>query len=384
MKKTIKTFGLILITVFAILYISPYNYILSAVQKIYFNGHATAYLSDYTVFDNQLLLASTNPQPWPLHPQYNTIAPPEKLATLNKETGTIAFLIIKNDRLLYEKYEDGYGVNAKSNSFSMAKSFVSTLLGKAIMDGTIEGLDQKVKTILPELKGNYADEVTLGDLSSMASGLDWDESYHSPFSITTEAYFTPELRTLVLDQEINEAPGKSFTYKSGATQLLAIALEKAIGKSLSEYLQTNFWEPMGFESDALWQVDSKTSGMEKAFCCLASNARDFARIGKLYKNQGAWNGTQLLDSLFVSKVTQARFKESPQYGYSFWLKEYKNQKMFMMNGMLGQYVIVIPEKNLIIVRLGHSTKEPLIGNPFIEDLEIYLDATFEMTRGLEN
>ena len=382
MKKILKGLGLLLIIVFALIYISPYNYILTAVSKIYFNGHTTAFLEDYKEFDNRLIPASEEPQPWAVHEDYNKKIIPQDLEILNKETGTVAFLIIKNDSLFFEKYYDGYGVNSKSNSFSMAKSIVTTLLGKAIMEGHIKSLEQPVKDFFPELKGPYASEVTVGDLSSMASGLDWKESYKSPFNITTAAYFTEDLRELVLNQDISEAPAKSFIYKSGASQLLGMVIEKATATNLSEYLHKHFWEPMGFESDALWQLDSTHSGMEKAFCCLASNARDFARFGRLYKNNGSWNGQQLLDSTFVIKTTKARFKESPQYGYSWWLKEYKNHQMFMMNGLLGQYVVVIPEKNLILVRLGHTTEEPLQGNPFVKDLEVYLDSAIEMTQNV--
>ena len=151
MKKKLYSIGLFIIALFAILYISPYNYILTAVKKVYFTGHVTAYLEDYKQFDNRLLKASQNPQPWPLHSQYNKISTPGELENLNQQSGTVAFLIIKNDSLLFEKYYDGFGVDSKSNSFSMAKSVVSTLLGKAIMDGAIEGLEQPVKTILPEL-----------------------------------------------------------------------------------------------------------------------------------------------------------------------------------------------------------------------------------------
>lgn len=383
MKKFLKVFGSLLIIAFALIYISPYNYILIAVSKIYLTGHTTAFLDDYKHFDNRTIAASKKPQPWPLHHQYNTITTPDRLKKLNSSSRTVAYLIIKNDSLLYEKYFDGFEEDTKSNGFSMVKSIVSTLLGKAIMEGAIEGLEQPVSDFFPELKGPYAHAVTVGDLSSMASGLDWEESYYSPFTITTESYFTDAMRPLVLNQAILEEPGKTFQYKSGVTQLLGMVIEKATAKNLSQYLHTHFWEPMGFESEALWQLDSKKSGMEKAMCCLASNARDFARFGKLYKNQGSWNGSQLLDSVFVAKVTQARFKESPQYGYGWWLKEYKDHHVYMMNGLLGQYVIVVPEKDLIIVRLGHDTEEPLMGDPFINDLDVYLDTSFEMTQNVK-
>ncbi|MFL2613336.1 MAG: serine hydrolase [Flavobacteriaceae bacterium] len=100
--------------------------------------------------------------------------------------------------MYFEKYYDGYGPESKSNSFSVAKSYVSALLGKAIMQGYIKGLDQRVKDFIPDLKGLYANEVTVGDLASMASGQKWDEAYYSPLSVTTAAYFIKDLDKLIL------------------------------------------------------------------------------------------------------------------------------------------------------------------------------------------
>jgi CubicO group peptidase (beta-lactamase class C family) len=247
------------------------------------------------------------------------------------------------------------------------------------MQGHIRSLDQMVKDFIHELKCSYADKVTVGDLASMASGQLWDEAYYSPLSVTTAAYFVNDLDNLILGQPIDEIPGKKYIYKSGTTQLLGMVISKATGKNLTEYLYETLWNPMGFEFEGYWQVDSAEKGVEKAYCCIASNAKDFARLAKLYKNHGKWNGKVLLDSAFVSKSTKPRFQESPEYGYSWWLKEYKGHKVFMMRGHLGQYVITFPEEDLILVRLGHSIgpKKP-IKDEFTKDIYIYMDAAIEL------
>jgi CubicO group peptidase (beta-lactamase class C family) len=362
-----------------VLYISDYSYLLRAVSKIYFTGHSTAFLSDYTRFDNHILPASENPQAWPLHKNYNEVNLSEDLEAFHKKTQTVAFVLIKNDSVYLEKYYDNYGSDSKSNSFSVAKSFVSALLGKAIMDGYIQSLDQKVIDFIPEIKGPYADLVTVGDLASMASGQRWDEAYYSPLSVTTAAYFVEDLGKLILTQPIDEVPGIEFIYKSGTTQLLGMVISKATGKNLTDYLYETLWNPMGAEHESFWQVDSAKKGLEKAYCCIASNAKDFARLAKLYKDHGKWNGKVLLDSTFVTKSIQPRFPESPEYGYSWWLKEYKGHKVFMMRGHLGQYVITFPEENLILVRLGH-TKGPKGSkeDPFTPDIYTYMDAALEL------
>ena len=291
--------------------------------------------------------------------------------------GTVAFLIIKNDSIWSESYAEGYGKTSQTNSFSMAKSITSALLGKAIQDGYISSLDQPIGDFYEIYKNT---STTVGDLSSMASGLDWDESYTSPFSVTARAYYDDDLAETILNQKVVDESGKSFKYLSGNTQLLAMIIEKATNKSLENYLSESFIQPMGFEEKTLWQVDDDENRLVKAYCCIISNARDFARFGKLYSKNGKWNGKQILDSSFVAKSIVPRFPESPEYGYGFWLSDYLNKHIFVMRGILGQYVISIPEDNIIIVRLGHHIGSRK-GRPFSNDFYTYVEEAYKM---LEN
>jgi len=385
--KFIKKFLFWTVVFFAVLiaflYIFKFDYLITAVRTIYLNGHTTAFLSDYTEFENRKIPKSHTPQPWPISKSYNVVKPTQELEKWHKKLGTVAFLIIKNDSVRSESYYDGYDKNSKSNSFSMAKSVVSASLEKAIMLGKIKSLDQPVSDFFPEFKEGKAARMTVGDLSSMASGLNWDESYYSPFSITTRAYFDDDLNKVILGLKGVDEPGKAYKYLSGNTQLLAMVIEKATGKSLADFVAENFWEPMGAENEALWQTDHK-NGVVKAYCCIASNARDFARFGKLYKQHGKWNGRQLLDSSFIAKSTTPRFAASPEYGYGWWLSDYKGKKIFYMRGHLGQYVIVIPQDELIIVRLGHQHQKSTKGSPHSDDFFAYIDETYKMLNSGNN
>lgn len=379
MKKT-KNFlaGLLIFISLAILLLYAFKkeYLLRAAKVTYLNGHSTAFLDDYKYFDNLIIQKGNQPQPWNLAKDYNSIQPTERLEKLHKEVGTVAFVIIKNDSIWNENYYDNYSKDSKSNSFSMAKSIVSASLGKAIMDGKIKSLDQKVGDFFPEFSKGKSAEMTVGDLASMASGLNWDEAYYDPFSITTQAYFDEDLTPVILGLKGIEAPGKHYKYLSGNTQLLAMCIEKATGKKLTDYVSESFWKPMGAESDVFWQTDKK--GLVKAFCCIASNARDFARFGKLYLQHGKWNNQQILDSAFVAKSVVPRFKESPEYGYGWWLSDYKNKQIFYMRGHLGQNVIVIPEDSLIIVRLGNKSNKSSTASPHSDDFFVYIDETYKM------
>jgi len=379
LKKLLKwiviLFGLLII----VLYIFDYDYLIKAVRTIYGKGHTTSYLSDYNVFDNRTIKKGTS-QPWNFHKDYNTVKETEALKNLNIEKETVAYLIIKNDSIWFENYYDGYDKDSKSNSFSMAKSMISAMLGKAIMEGKIKNLDQPVGDFFPQYNEGLAAKMTVGDLSSMASGLNWDENYYSPFSIMTRAYFDEDLEEMMLGVKVTEEPGQSYKYLSGNTQLLGMVINKATGVKLSDYLSDSFWRPFGAENDALWQLDSEENGLEKAYCCVASNARDFARFGKLYKQYGKWNGKQLLDSAFIAKSVKPRFKASPEYGYGWWLAKHKGKDVFYMRGHLGQYVIVIPEDDVIIVRLGHLAEKPIDIklDPHSPNFYTYIDEAYKM------
>lgn len=362
------------------LYIFNYDYILKGLQVVYFKGYTTAYIDDYPEFDNRVIEAGNNHQPWPIHTSYNEAVATEELQNINNELGTVAFLIIKNDSIWYEDYAEGYDENSLTNSFSMAKSITTSLLGKAIEDGYIKDLEQPVSDFFPEFKNKIYSPLTVGDLASMSSGLDWDEDYYNPFSVTARAYFDEDIRKIARKMELEEEPGTKFEYLSGNTILLGMVIEIATGKTLSNYLSDSFWKPLGMKNDALWQLDSEESGMEKAYCCIASNARDFARFGKLYKDNGKWNDKQILDSVFVAKATTPRFEDSPEYGYGFWLYEREGKDIFYMRGVLGQYVIVVPEDELIIVRLGHNLIKREEEEDHSPDFFIYLEETYKMLR----
>lgn len=377
LKKFLKWTVILLGLTVAVLYITDTDYLIKAVRTIYLKGYTTAYLEDYKEFDNEIVENGT-PQPWPNHKDYNSIKETERLNAINKANGTIAYVIIKNDSIWFENYYDGFDENSKSNSFSMAKSYVSGLMGRAIEQGYIKSLDQPVGDFFPEFNKGKAAKMTVGDLSSMCSGTNWDEAYYSPLSITTRAYFDDDLAKVILGLKVVDEPGTKYKYASGDTELLAMVIEKATGKKLYNYLTECFWKPLGCENSTLWQVDSKEHDLVKAYCCIASNAKDFARFGKLYKDHGKWNGKQLIDSAFVAKSLQPRFAESPEYGYGWWLKEQNGKNFFMMRGHLGQYVIVEPNDNIIIVRLGHSKGPGDEVATFTDDISTYIDEAYKM------
>lgn len=219
----------------------------------------------------------------------------------------------------------------------------------------------------------------------MSSGLDWDEAYSSAFSITTKAYYGKNLNELVSNLKIAETPGKIFRYKSCDTQLLSMIVENASGKSLAQYASEKLWQPLGAEHDAYWCLDKK-EGNEKAYCCFNSNARDFARIGQLVLDSGQCNGHQLISKDYLKEATSAASwlvdengEKCDWYGYQFWKLTYQGVNVTYARGILGQYIFIIPEKKMVIVRLGHKRSDVKRGS-VPEDVFIYLDAAFRLSR----
>ena len=377
--KVLKWLVVLVVAVVALMYLFGYGYLVRAIRVTYFTGHKTAFLEDYSYFDNREIKKGVA-QPWATAKDYNQVKATEKLSQTHQELKSVAFLVITNDSIWHESYFDIGSNTSKTNSFSMAKSIVTSALGKAISLGYISSLDTKVIDFIPEISGPYAHEVTVGDLASMASGQHWDENYYGPTSVTTQAYFKKDIRKLMSSLPFDQKPGQKFRYQSGDTQLLAMVLEKATQMHLADFVSKYFWQPMGMEQDALWQIDHQNDGIEKAYCCVASNARDFARFGKLYLQKGQWNGQQILSKDFIEKSIHPRFEQDPEYGYGWWLSHYKDQDVYYMRGHLGQFVIVLPQLNTIIVRLGHLKGVQTTTDPHSNDFYVYIDEVLTMLK----
>lgn len=266
---------------------------------------------------------------------------------------SVAFIIIKNDTIQYEKYFKGYTEADVVPSFSMAKSVTSILIGIAIDEGLIASVDEPITNYLPELKGKGFEKVSIEHVLQMTSGIKYNESYTNPFGDAAAFYYGLNLRKQIEKMEISRPAGERFQYVSGNTQLLGLILERAIkNQTVTEYLQEKLWTPLGMEYDASWSIDSKKNGLEKTFCCINARARDYAKIGRLYLNKGQWNGQQIVSEDWVNISTKLDKSNGSvsYYQYQWWIPT--PGKDFMAEGILGQYVYVYPEKDLIMVRLG--------------------------------
>lgn len=371
MKKILRYIGLVLLAAFILFN----GWVLLSGKGYFYKAllYNFADIDDYKIFPERVIHKSTKPQPWPNAADYNKKKISDTLRKNLTELKSVALLIIRNDSVQYEEYWDSYGQKSVSNSFSMAKSYISALIGTALLEGKIKSIDQPLCDYLPEYCTPAKKGITIKHLLMMSSGLNWQEGYSSPFSPTTEAYYGTNLKKQMSELEPVEEPGKIFRYKSGDTQLLSFLLEKATGKKTADYASEKLWEPMGCENDALWSLDKK-DGDEKAYCCVNSNARDFAKLGKLYLDSGRWNGKQLVPEEYVLASIRPNhlpdgdldMKSADFYGYQWWtIPNYKGHDIFYARGILGQYVIVIPDQRKIVVRLG-KIRGPSVGKHYKE------------------
>jgi len=383
LKKIGKWLLIILIILNVAILISGKTYLYKGIANTYLKGRSGPAIDEYKIFENREIAAGAE-QKWHHAKKYNSARIPAALEPHFADMGTIAYVIVKNDSLLHEQYWDNYGPDSYSNSFSMAKTFVSILVGVAIDEGKIKSIDEPVGDFLPAFKEGDNAKLTIRHLLTMSSGINFDENYVNPLAYPAAAYYGSDLEKLTYGYKVTETPGREFRYLSGNSELLGFILEKATGKKLADYMSEKLWKPLGAKNSAFWSLDHK-DGMEKAYCCVNSNAPDFARIGQLYLDTGKWNGSQLVSKEYVlASIKAADLKvaedgtQNDRYGYAWWLiPDYKGHYIFYARGILGQYIFCIPDKHMVVVRLGRKREKPN-GTGLPADVTYYLDAALEM------
>jgi CubicO group peptidase (beta-lactamase class C family) len=399
MMKAFQRFLLVLgitAVLVGVVWLSPYGYLIKGLRMTYLIGEKSANYLDYKGFDKREV--ANDPERvsvLAVSEDAGTVELSSALREMLKRTNSGSFLVFRNDSLVCERYFEPVADTVMTNSFSMAKTITCLLFQRAIEEGKIASWDEPVRKFLPWVgkaaveKGEAVDGVspdqmeanaaalTLRHLITMSAGLQWNESYKSPFGITAKAYYGSDIEATMREVPVVVMPGTQFEYQSGSTQLLGLVLEQVTGKHLSDLASDWLWKPLGMEAPAYWSLD-KANGRELNFCCVNARSRDFGRLGLMVLH----NGKGLVDSGFLA-MARKPFEMGgktlvPFYGHSFWLGSVDGVDFQFFNGLKGQYIVVIPSKNMVVVRTGHGVVKPADGGRIFDCVKLYVGEAVRM------
>ncbi|UVI39018.1 serine hydrolase domain-containing protein [Qipengyuania spongiae] len=276
-----------------------------------------------------------------------------RLDTLVAETGAAGLMVLQDGRIRYENYGLGFGPEGRWTSFSVAKSFTSTLLGAALEDGFITSLDEKVTRYIPGLRGSAYDDVTIRQLATMSSGVAWNEDYTDPASDVArmtefQERYGKEAIVAQMRSLPREAPaGSKWVYKTGETNLLGLLVEEAVGMPLAAYAKDKIVDPAGFAGDLFWMTDPR--GGNIGGCCLSIRLSDYARFGQFVLE----GGKGVVSPDWFAEATAPRYDVGAPgfgYGYQWWTYPGGN---FGAQGIFGQSITILPQQRMVIALVGN-------------------------------
>nr|WP_310523189.1 serine hydrolase [Polymorphobacter sp.] len=294
-----------------------------------------------------------------------------------------ALVILQDGKLCFERYGLGFDANGRWTSFSVAKSFTSTLVGAAIQDGAIKSLEDKVSLYIPDLRGSAYDNVSVRQLLTMTSGVRWNEDYEDPAAdVALFNKATPDTgvdATVSYMRKLPRAhpPGTVWHYNTGETNLIGVLVSSATKKPLSQYLQEKIWHPAGMAASATWLKGQ--TGHEIAGCCLQAAPRDFARFGLFVLANGTANGTQIVPpDWFAQATTKQQDIDEPGHGYGFQWWTYDDGSV-AAQGIFGQGIFIDPKRHLVIASNANWTRategpESAAREAFYKQVQALIDA----------
>lgn len=280
---------------------------------------------------------------------------------------TAGLVIVQDGKLRFERYGLGFDADGRWTSFSVAKSFTSTLVGAAIQDGHIRSLEDKVSQYIPGLRGSAYDDVTVRQLLTMSSGVRWNEDYEDPASDV--AQFNNAKPEDGLDATVSymrklpraHPPGEVWHYNTGETNLIGVLVSSATGKPLAQYMQERIWHPAGMASDATWLQGN--TGHEIAGCCLQAATRDFARFGLFVLANGNVNGRQVVPPDWFAEAIRKQKDIGDRgrgYGFQWWTYD---DGAVAAQGIFGQGIYIDPQRRLVIASNSNWTRATLGPEP---------------------
>ena len=360
MKKVLLTTAALFAVVLGVSFATGYGYVWGGMRETYLRGWKNANIDDLPFREVRVLSKSPNPQPWPEALQPEEALDAEELQALDS-SGAASFLVIQRDTLRYERYAHGHDRTTVTNSFSMAKTITALAYGLAEDRGYLH-MNDEVGTHIPRFSGAAGQGLIVEEVLQMRSHIPFGEDYKNPLGFMARAYYRDDLRGLMQPYLPTSDPGATWEYQGGNTMLLEELVREATDVPVGKWVETELWHRMGAESDAYWGLDAPEAegGIERSFAQFYATSRDYARFGQLLLDSGRWRGTTLVGEDFVTRLLtpiagRTRECDVQHYGYQIWLGTDKAGHGFaVMQGHRGQYIIVVPALDLVVVRTGYE------------------------------
>ena len=383
MKTLKRVVGYTLIvgsSIVALALLTGHGYLYKGIKEVWLRGWSSGNIDDLKYAYDTRVLTASDPISWPEDLRVDEI-PGDKIEKWIEEQLTASFLVVHRDTVIFEKYWRGHDETTLTNSFSMAKTIVALALGKAVDDGLVD-VHAPLYTYIPRFKDEMGYSITVEHVLQMRTCIPFGESYSNPFGFPARAYYGGDIQGLMEPYRPEEPSGIAFHYQSGNTILLAEILANIQEKNITQYVSDNIWSPIHAENNAEWGLDA-VDGLERSFAAFYATTRDFARFGKLLLDQGRVDSTQVLSEEYVKDMVTPISDDElgvyiPYYGYQIWIGNTDDGlDFYLLRGHRGQYVLSVPEKDLIMVRTGYQRDMNSIRNLSV-DTYTYLEAALKI------
>jgi len=356
MKRTL----ILLIAVPALAYglslITDNAHVWKGLRQCYLRGYKNAQVDDLRFQDTRTIPASQHPRPWPLHGRFDDSQIPEGVLDSTRNWNTVGLAVIHRDSLLINWTSDRIpGADTmRTNAFSAAKTLAALAIGVAEMDGLLAVTD-RVSKYLPRFGKGAAADLTIEHVLQMRSGIPYGENYKNPFGFMAKCTYGEDILDRLQDYTVEGTAGIPWEYQGGNTLLLQEILLQVIDEPFGSWFHRRIWDPLGAPEVAEWGIDN--AGHERNYCCFYTTALGYARLGQLVLDSGVVEGDVLISPDFIQRMTTpvgplADGTDIQHYGYQMWMGHHKGHAFKSMQGLHGQYVVIVPDLDLVAVRTG--------------------------------
>lgn len=356
MKRLLLRLTLFCIAVYGLSVITDNAHVWHGLRQCYLRGYKNAQVDDLPYQSVRSLPASESPRPWALHSRFNEVSIPEHVLDSTRQWKTVALAVIHQDSLLVDWTSDEVpGADTmRTNAFSAAKSLTALAIGAAELDGLLS-VGDPVSKYLPRFSEGPAAELTIEHVLQMRSSIPYTENYKNPIGFMAKCTYGKDIMRRLQDYTVEGTAGIPWKYQGGNTLLLQEILLQVIDVPLGDWFHQKIWDPLGATEEALWSIDN--AGNERNYCCFYTRGTEYARLGKLLLDSGKVGDRTVLSPDFIRRMTTPigplpDGTDIGYYGYQMWMGHHRGHAFKSMQGLHGQYIVLIPDLDLIAVRTG--------------------------------